>query len=479
MPMDQRLVKLIGTAFPVGTKRRWFLSSVAGLLGMAPQVPGIGSTPGSRAFNALAEAALTPGKDNAAYWAPIRNLLQIKTELFLSDPESSLEFPAFDTPAVSILLVTFNSVEYTFQCLETVKAHTDVPYEVIIVDNASTDRTGDLLGRLSNAKVIRNTGNTGFLRACNTGAKAASGKYILFLNNDTQVTAGWLAGLVSAVETYPECGAAGAKLLQPDGRLQEAGCIIWRDGSTSPYGRGSNPFVPEVSYLREVDYCGGACLLVRKDLFVELGGFDERYAPAYYEEADLCMGIRERGHKVVYQPASGVIHYEYGSGSFRKALKTAQVNQAKFAAKWKKTLDGHLEPSGDNLIRARDKRGGRKVLVVHDGDFASDSAKTAGLINALSGADHLVTLFVVRPSSPGGELIRRLRQKGVEVVCDEEKTDLSAFSVERKGFYEFVVPAGVRSDETDRLIKKYFPGAAITEGGAEGVMKRINGPKGA
>lgn len=476
--MDERLVRLLGTAFPLGTKRRWFLSSAAGLLGVAPQVRVVGSTPGSRAFNTLMDTARTLDKDNAAYWAPIRNLLRIKTEFFLSGPENSIEFPAFDTPVVSILIVTFNSVEYTFQCLETIKAHTDVPYEVIIVDNASTDRTVDLLGRIRNARVIRNGENTGFLRACNTGAKSAAGSYILFLNNDTQVTAGWLTGLVSTAETYPGCGAVGAKVLQPDGRLQEAGCIIWKDGSTTLYGRGANPFVPEVSYLREVDYCGGACLLVRKDLFGELGGFDERYAPAYYEEADLCMGIRERGYNVVYQPSSGVIHYEYGSGSFKTALKIAQVNQAKFTAKWKKTLDGHLEPSGENLIRARDKRRGRRVLVVYDGDFSAVSAKTAGLLGGLSGTDHLVTLFVVRPSSPAGELIRELRQKGVEVVCDEEKTDLSAFSEERKGFYEFVVSAGEWSDETDRLIKKYFPGAVITEGGAEGVMKRINGPKG-
>jgi len=476
--MDKGFKRFIGSVFPVGTRRRWFLSSFAGLLKTGQSGPRIGSTPGSRALNAMIDAARNLDKNNTAYWAPIRNLLRIKTELFLSDPESALEFPVFDAPVVSILLVTFNSVEYTFQCLETVKAHTDIPYEVIIVDNASTDRTGDLLGRTKNARLISNSENIGFLKACNIGAKAARGNYILFLNNDTQVTAGWLTGLVSAIETYPGCGAAGAKMLMPDGRLQEAGCIIWKDGSTSLYGRGANPFVPEVSHLREVDYCGGACLLVRQDLFSELGGFDERYAPAYYEEADLCMGVRDRGYKVVYQPASSVIHYEYGSGSFKKALKTAQANQAKFTAKWKKTLEGHMEPSDENLVSARDKRRGRKVLVVHDGDFSCVSAQTLGFLEELAGSGHLVTLLITQPCLPALASVRELRQRGVEVISDEEKRDFLGFAEERKGFYEFVVPVGSPSEETDRMVKKYFIKAVITELGAPGAAERINWPKG-
>lgn len=475
--MDERLVRLIGTVFPVGTKRRWLLSSVAGLLGMVSPIPEIGSTPGSTVFDVLTEDARALDKDGKVYWASVRNLMKIKTGLFLSDPENALEFPVFDAPAVSILLVTFNSAEYTFQCLETIKAHSDVPYEVIIVDNASTDRTGDLLGQTRNVKVIMNGENAGFLKACNKGARAASGKYILFLNNDTQVTPGWLAGLVSTMEGYPGCGAVGGKLIMPDGRLQEAGCVIWKDGSTSGYGRGANPFVPEVSYVREVDYCGGACLLVRKDLFLELGGFDERYAPAYYEEADLCMGVRSRGFKVVYQPSVSVVHYEYGSGSFKKALRMAQANQAKFFTKWKDSLEGHCAPSSGNMLYARDKRRGRRVLMIDDGLPAGGQDQKADLLARLSGSGCAVTLFITEPGATAHPRAKELRHKGVEVICDEERSGALKFSKTRSGLYDLILLCGAGRSEISKGIGKYFEKAVIMDGDLTGVMEKINGPR--
>ncbi len=178
-----------------------------------------------------------------------------KLKIFLSNIENKLNFFYYDSPVVSIILVTFNKAWHTFRCLESIKAHTDLPYEVIIVDNDSKDKTPELISRLENVKIIKNAFNYGFVIACNQGSKIASGKYLLFLNNDTEVLPNWLSGLVDTIENYSTYGAVGARLILPDGRLQEAGNIIWNDGSVFAYGRHDDPFKPEYSFLREVDYC--------------------------------------------------------------------------------------------------------------------------------------------------------------------------------------------------------------------------------
>ncbi|MBI5586988.1 MAG: glycosyltransferase family 2 protein [Deltaproteobacteria bacterium] len=408
------------------------------------------------------------------YWESILNLLKIKTELFLADPDSVLEFPKFEAPVVSILLVTYNRAEYTFQCLETVKAHSDVPYEVIIVDNASADQTRALLDRVKNITVLKNDENAGFLKACNQGVKQAKGKHILFLNNDTQVGPRWLTELVSTMETYPDCGAVGAKMIMPDGRLQEAGSIIWRDGSTTCYGRGANPFAPEFSHVREVDYCGGACLLVRKDLFFELGGFDERYAPAYYEESDLCLGIRRRGRKVVFQPDVSVIHYEYGSGSFKKALKIARTNQGKFLEKWRKSLEEYYAPSDENILYARDKRNGPRILMIDDKVPAAGKNRAFEVMTRLADSGCVVTLLVPEPSGPLQPGTKHLRQMGVEVLSDEEKIDVFKLMAERKNFYDLIHLSGRRGNEINGRIKEYFPKASIIDGDPAEILQKID-----
>lgn len=205
-------------------------------------------------------------------------------------------------PMVSIVIPVYNQIHYTYACLASILEHTrDVVYEVIIADDVSTDATAELSKFTENVIICRNETNQGFLRNCNQAAKAARGKYVMFLNNDTQVTEGWLSSLVNLIESDPTIGMVGSKLVYPDGRLQEAGGIIFRDGSGWNYGRLDDPDKPEYNYVKDVDYISGAAILLSSDLWKRIGGFDDRFAPAYCEDSDLAFEVRKAGLRVVYQ----------------------------------------------------------------------------------------------------------------------------------------------------------------------------------
>jgi GT2 family glycosyltransferase/glycosyltransferase involved in cell wall biosynthesis len=339
---------------------------------------------------------------------------------FLAHEAGRLEFPRHEAPLVSLVIVTYEKAEYTFQCLTSVLQHSNVPYEVILVDNASKDRTADLLERVRNATVIRNRQNLHFVHGCNQAAERAKGRELLFLNNDACLTSGALAALVATLESVPRAGAVGAKLVWSDGWLQEAGSIIWSDGSTLGYGRGDDPAKGEYGYLRDVDYCSGACLLVRKSLFDSLGGFDQRYAPAYYEDSDLCMGIRALGYRVLYQPRAVVVHHEFTSSSRVGAESLCEQNRPKFVEKWSRALALHLSPAPEHVLEARDTRTGRHVLVLDDRipmpDRGSGFPRMFAMLKCLSELGYKVTFIPVQDMAKVEPDTERLQQLGIEVL---------------------------------------------------------------
>jgi len=216
---------------------------------------------------------------------------------------------------VSIVVVVWNRADLTLTCLRALALCTEMPAEVIVIDNASTDETRKLLDRISGVTVIRNSINLGFTVAANIGAQASKGEFLLFLNNDAELVPGTIGHLVNTARRARSVGAVGGKLVFPDGRLQEAGSIIWSDGSCDAYGRGGDPAAPEYNFERPVDFCSGALLLTPRRVFETLGGFDERYRPAYYEDADYCVRLWTHGFRVVYQPAAVAIHHEFGSAA--------------------------------------------------------------------------------------------------------------------------------------------------------------------
>jgi len=283
-----------------------------------------------------------------------------------------LVFPRVEHPEVSIVIPVYNQIHYTYACLVSILEHTrDVSYEVIIADDVSTDATEHLSRYAEGLVICRNSSNQGFLRNCNNAARSARGTYIMFLNNDTQVTEGWLSSLVNLIRSDKTIGMVGSKLVYPDGRLQEAGGIIWSDGSGWNYGRLDDPQKPEYNYVKDVDYISGAAILLSNDLWKQIGGFDTRFAPAYCEDSDLAFEVRKAGYRVVYQPLSRVIHFEgisNGTDVEGSGLKRYQVvNAKKLKEKWAAEFALQCENNGNpDPFRARERSMGKKIILVVD-----------------------------------------------------------------------------------------------------------------
>lgn len=221
-----------------------------------------------------------------------------------------LAFPDREDPLVSIVIPVWNQLQLTMECLGSVQRHTrGVPYELIVVDDGSTDGTPAVIPEIDGIQYIRNEERQGFVHSCNRGADAARGAYLLFLNNDVQVTEGWLSELVRTFQDHDHVGAVGPKILFPDGRLQEAGAAVNPDGTTELVGVFEDPRLPRYNYLREVGYCSGVCLLLRRADFEGVGGFDEAFAPAYGEDVDLCLKLRKEGKGIYYNPRAVIIHH--------------------------------------------------------------------------------------------------------------------------------------------------------------------------
>ena len=358
--------------------------------------------------------------------------------------DARLRLPAAAAPRVSVILVLFNQAELTFACLSALAQKAGRGAEFIILDNGSSDRTDQLLDRIDGATVLRMEENLHFLRGVNRAAKEASGPYLLLLNNDTEVAPGAIDAAAARLDAEPDLGAVGGPILRLDGTLQEAGAIIWRDGHTEGYGRGADPEAWEFGFRRDVDYCSGAFLMVRRDLFEALGGLDQAYAPAYFEETDLCMRIRQAGFRVGYEPAARIMHFEYGSASSGGEAPTLYTrNHRLFVERHRETLErSHLPPEA-GALRARMRRAAPGAALVLDARRAGPMAGSGpGLAERLDGGGVFVT--EARFPNPAGEAAGGLRRPAswIEQADLSSPDKVAAFVAQRRGYYDVVIALG-------------------------------------
>jgi len=349
-------------------------------------------------------------------------------------------------PEVSVVIPVFNHVLQTMACVHSLMdlgAHRE--FEIIVADDASTDETTAILGRLAGVRLVRSDTNRGFIANCNAGAEVARGRFVAFLNNDTLVLPGWLDEMVDTFDRDENIGYVGSRLLFGNGSLQEAGGILWRDGSAWNYGRGHDPRRPEFSYLRDVDYVSGASIMLPRALWKELGGFDTWYDVAYCEDSDLAFRVRAAGRRVVYQPWSVALHFEgVSSGTdLDSGVKRYQVtNGRKLFERWEKTLSTH-RPAGRDPARERERMVEKRILVVDALTPAPDedagSVTCFELMRAFQANGYKVAFYPHSYPAFLPKQTKALQRIGIEAIYHPFYSSLEDYLKEHGSLYDIVM----------------------------------------
>ena len=390
----------------------------------------------------------------------------------IGDTRAPDAFPKMEQPQVSIIIPVYNKWAYTAACLRSLlEFKGKYSFEVIVVDDQSSDETAKRLEDIDGLIHLRNEKNLGFVGSCNRGARHARGEYLVMLNNDTQVLEGWLDELIDTFDREPETGLVGARLVYPDGSLQESGGIVFNDGSGWNYGRGKQAENPEYLYLREADYCSGACIALKTEYFLQIGAFDERYAPAYYEDTDLAFRVRESGFKVMIQPLSAVIHHEgitSGTDTSIGAKKYQTINQKKFVDRWKTELESQPENISNpddhaEVLRASQHRCKGRILFIDattpEPDKDSGSVRLTNLMQCCRDLGYGLTFFADNRDY-AGSYTRDLQKSGIEVLYHPWLDSLHDFFRDRGSEFDYIfISRHYIAINYISLLKRYCPDA--------------------
>lgn len=355
-----------------------------------------------------------------------------------------IEFPLANEPEISVILVLYNQAQFTLECLRLLQQQKNITFEVIIIDNASSDSTHQLLECCSNVLVVKNSQNLGFLQAANQGAQIAKGRNLLFLNNDIwQLNTDAFAIALKTLNSDKKIGVVGGKIILPDGLLQEAGVVITQKGILQ-YGRGKKPDIFEVNFQRHVDYCSGLFLLTPRHLFQSLGGFDVIYSPAYCEDCDYGLMVNQAGFKVIYEPRIVVGHIEGGSATKKGYARTLyEKNIILFHKKhkaWLQTLTHSSNfarfTSNSMMISRYHKRDCKRLLFIGNN---IPSQHTLNLMKSACDSEYAVSYYPLHPFDLSWDKIYNLFDIRIEVCNGMGLSTLDNFIRIRKKYYDQIL----------------------------------------
>jgi GT2 family glycosyltransferase len=360
---------------------------------------------------------------------------------------TELSLPRVEEPSVSVVMVLYGGWELALRAIEALEANTEPVYELVLVDNASPDDSLEQVERrVSGATIVRNERNLGFGGASNQGAQLARGEFVCLLNSDALVQPGWLEPLLETL-AEPGAGAAVPMLLNEDGSVQEAGSVIDSLGFAHTVGGNGAASDFRYRFRREVDFASAACMLLRRDLFQELGGFDEIYSPGYFEDVDLCFRLQERGLRTIYEPGARVVHIRHGSGTPENARKLMERHRKVFVTRWggrlvrrPRLIEVVQEPR--QLLAARDAEALDRILVIDDRvpftDRGSGDPRMARLLSELAALWPSARItFLAESGREAERYAEPLLRQGIEVVCPP--VDWSTWFEERRFHYGTVI----------------------------------------
>ncbi len=384
--------------------------------------------------------AAPPPVTEAQARALFRHMCAVRLPLLLA---AGIDFSADGPPALSVIIIAHDQFEMTMSTLASLRANYAGALQVIVVDSGSRDGVAHIEQHVKGLEVLRFAGNIGFVRGCNAGLARVVAPAVLFLNNDVELQYGAIANALARLTADAATGAVGGRIIRTHGVLQEAGSIVWRDGSVQGYMRDAHPAVPEAGFVRAVDFCSGVFLMVRTDVAQALGGFDEAYAPAYFEETDLCLRIRAQGYRILYDPTVCLVHYECGTSDATSAARLIARNNALFTRRHGPEL--RRRPLRHDPLQARARHadaGSKHVLFIEDRlplrYLGSGFTRSNDIITALAGLGYRVTVYPIFRPIEDLATIRAAFPDQVEVIHDRELPELSAFLHERRSCFDAI-----------------------------------------